>query len=129
VPAPPLLVPEILKKSIDSMVYARACLGKQAAVHWRGRNRQPPVHAWRIQTKGITVLWTWTSRVHKLVIDDDALSPCQLYDLADDPLEDHDRLADPDAKPVADHLMETLVRPFFSSPPARPHASIFTRRR
>jgi len=63
---------------------------------------------------------------YKLVVDEDALSPCQLFDLFEDPLEDHDRLVDPDAKPVVDQLMETYVRPFFSSPPARPHASIFT---
>ena len=63
---------------------------------------------------------------YKLVVDEDALSPCQLFDLAEDPLEDHDRLADSDAKPIVDHLMETHVRPFFTTAPARPHKSIFT---
>ena len=63
---------------------------------------------------------------YKLVVDEDALSPCQLFDLAEDPLEDHDRLADPDAKPIVEQLMETYVRPFFTTAPARPHKSIFT---
>ena len=63
---------------------------------------------------------------HKIVVDEDACSPCQLFDLAEDPEEDHDILADPLAKPVVDQLMETFVRPFFSTPPARPHESLFT---
>jgi arylsulfatase A-like enzyme len=63
---------------------------------------------------------------YKLVVDEDALSPCQLFDLAEDPTEDHNRLADPECKAVLDQLMETHVRPFFATPPARPHESIFT---
>jgi choline-sulfatase len=64
---------------------------------------------------------------YKLVVDEDACSPCQLFDLADDPTEDHDLLADPGAKPVVDELMDTHVRPFLQTPPVRPHASPFAR--
>jgi arylsulfatase len=64
---------------------------------------------------------------HKLVVDEDALSPCQLFDLAEDPHEDHDLLAAPEAGAVVDELMELHVRPFFSTPPARPHPSPFAR--
>ncbi len=63
---------------------------------------------------------------HKLVVDEDALAPCQLFDLAEDPAEDHNLLADPAAAAVVEELMETHVRPFFATPPARPHPSIFT---
>jgi choline-sulfatase len=63
---------------------------------------------------------------HRIVVDEDAGTPCQLFDLHDDPDEDHDLLADPHAKAIVDQLMETYVRPFFATPPARPHASIFT---
>ncbi len=63
---------------------------------------------------------------HKLVVDEDAVAPCQLFDLAEDPAEDHNLLADPAAAVVVDELMETHVRPFFATPPARPHPSIFT---
>jgi arylsulfatase A-like enzyme len=63
---------------------------------------------------------------HKLVIDEDAMAPCQLFDLAEDPAEDEDRLGDPLAAGVVGELMETHVRPFFRTPPARPHASILT---
>ena len=63
---------------------------------------------------------------YKLVVDEDALTPCQLFRCADDATEDEDRLADPECKSVVDELMETVVRPFFRTPPARPHKSVFT---
>jgi arylsulfatase A-like enzyme len=84
----------------------------------------PPVH-------DVTVSENWgfaafeTER-HKLVVDEDACTPCQLFDLADDPAEDHDLLGDPLAADVVESIMETHVRPFFQTPPARPHPSIFT---
>ena len=53
-------------------------------------------------------------------------APCQLFDLAEDPAEDHDLLPDPAAAPSSEEIMETHVRPFFRTPPARPHPSIFT---
>ena len=63
---------------------------------------------------------------HRLVVDEDALEPCQLFDLKHDPDEDHDVLGDPAAAPVVEELMETHVRPFFVTPPARPIPSLFT---
>jgi arylsulfatase A-like enzyme len=63
---------------------------------------------------------------YKLVVDEDACAPCQLFDLHEDPNEDSDLLPDPDAAGVVEALMETHVRPFFATPPARPHKSIFT---
>jgi choline-sulfatase len=62
----------------------------------------------------------------KIVIDEEACSACQLFDLHDDPAEDHDILPDPNLRPTVEWLMETYVRPFFSAPPLRPHASPFT---
>jgi len=63
---------------------------------------------------------------YKLVVDEDALEPCQLFSLRDDPNEDDDLLRDPTSKAIVDGLMETVVRPFLHTPPARPHPSIFT---
>jgi hypothetical protein len=63
---------------------------------------------------------------HKLVVDEDALSPCQLFDLAEDPAEDHNLLSDPAAAVIVDEIMETHVRPFFATAPARPVPSVFT---
>ena len=53
----------------------------------------PPAH-------DVTVSENWgfaafeTER-HKLVVDEDACAPCQLFDLAEDPAEDHDLLRRP----------------------------------
>ena len=63
---------------------------------------------------------------HRLVVDEDAVTPCQLFDLREDPAEDSDLLPDPLMAPVAEEIMETHVRPFFATPPARPHPSLFT---
>ena len=50
---------------------------------------------------------------YKLVVDEDAVTPCQLFDLHEDPAEDSDLLPDPLVAPVAEEIMETHVRPFF----------------
>jgi choline-sulfatase len=83
------------------------------------------------QTRAVAVSENWgfaafeTAR-YKLVVDEDACTPCQLFDLHEDPHEETDLLGDPRAQPVVDELMETYVREFFAAPPARPHKSIFT---
>jgi choline-sulfatase len=64
---------------------------------------------------------------HKLVIDEDASAPCQLFDLAEDPSEDEDLLPDPQAAATVEELMEAHVRPFFATAPVRPHPSPFAR--
>jgi choline-sulfatase len=82
-------------------------------------------------TRSVSVSENWgfasfeTDR-YKIVVDEDLVSPCQLFDLRNDPNEDHDLLHDRDAKPTVDELMQTYVRPFLQIPPARPHPSIFT---
>jgi arylsulfatase len=63
---------------------------------------------------------------YKLVVDEDACAPCQLFDRVEDPNEDCDLLADPDSRSIVEELMDTYVRPFFATAPARPHRSIFT---
>jgi arylsulfatase A-like enzyme len=63
---------------------------------------------------------------YKIIVDEDARTPCQLFDLHDDPDEDHNLVADPEAAAVIDELMETRVRPFLHTLPARPHPSPFT---
>ncbi len=63
---------------------------------------------------------------YKIIVDEDAGAACQLFDLHEDPDEDRDLLADPQARAVVDDLMETHVRPFLATPVARPHPSPFT---
>ena len=52
-------------------------------------------------------------------------SPCQLFDLASDPDEDHNLLPDPASRDVVDEIMDTHVRPFLETAPLRPHRSPF----
>ena len=84
-----------------------------------------------VEARAVSVSENWgfaafeTDR-YKLIVDEDALAPCQLFDLREDPAEDHDLLPDPLAATVVEELMETRVRPFFRTPPARPHPSLFT---
>jgi choline-sulfatase len=63
---------------------------------------------------------------YKLVVDEDALTPCQLFDRETDADEDENRLADPECATVVDEMMASTVRPFFATAPARPHSSFFT---
>ncbi len=65
---------------------------------------------------------------YKLVVDEDALAPVFLVDRHEDPFEDVNRVADPECTGVVGEMMETLVRPFFVTGPARPHPSMFTGR-
>ena len=63
---------------------------------------------------------------YKLVVDEDARTPCHLVDLDADPHEDGNVLADPAYRSVVDDLMDAYVQPFLATPPARPQASPFT---
>jgi choline-sulfatase len=63
---------------------------------------------------------------YKLIVDEDAVAPCLLIDLATDPDEDHNVVGDGSYASTIDDLMDAYVRPFLSTAPARPHKSIFT---
>jgi arylsulfatase A-like enzyme len=62
----------------------------------------------------------------KLVLDEDAHAPCQLFDLTADPSEDINLLDDPAYKDTLEEMMTTVVQPFLATAPARPHRSPFT---
>lgn len=60
---------------------------------------------------------------YKLVVDEDALVACQLFDLHDDPVEDENLVNDRQSANVVEEIMDTHVRPFFTTPAYRPHAN------
>ncbi len=62
---------------------------------------------------------------HRLVIDEDARTPCQLFDHAVDPAEDDNLVGEPGSAALLEHLMDTWARPFLTIPPQRPHPSPF----
>jgi arylsulfatase len=64
---------------------------------------------------------------YKLVVYEDTLAPVQLFDLAEDPAEDHNVARDPGYARVVDELMEADVRPFLTARPLRPHPDLVSR--
>jgi len=56
---------------------------------------------------------------HKLVVDEDTLEPCQLFERATDPTEDANLVADPAQRDTIEALMAEHVRPFFARAPMR----------
>lgn len=63
----------------------------------------------------------------KLIVDEDKLEPCQLFDLLADPNEDLNVVASPKHNQLILDFMSEYVQPFFQTPALRPHPSPFAR--
>jgi len=128
----PEAVVDSLVEHLDVPATVREIAGAPDVALSEGRSLLRSIHDQATPpSRSVTVSENWgfaafeTER-YKLVVDEDAVAPCQLFDLLEDAAEDHDLLPDPAAAPVVEELMETHVRPFFRTPPARPIPSIFT---
>ncbi len=128
---PPRVV-DALVEHVDVPATLREIAGAPAVPASEGHSLVTSVHdASSPPGRSLAVSENWgfaafeTDR-YKLVVDEDAVAPCQLFDLSEDPAEDHDLLPDPEAGPVVEEIMETHVRPFFRTAPARPIPSLFT---
>jgi arylsulfatase len=127
---PPRVVDDLVEH-LDVPATIRDIAGAPPLRASEGRSLRNALTGGEVAERAVTVSENWgfacfeTDRF-KLVVDEDACAPCQFFDLADDPFEDRDLLADPAAKDDVEQLMETYVRPFLSTPPARPTPSIFT---
>jgi arylsulfatase A-like enzyme len=124
-------VVDALVEQLDVPATLREIAGAPPIPQSEGRSLLPRLRGNGAAERVVSVSENWgfaafeTER-HKLVVDEDAVRACQLFDLREDPEEDHDLLADPRSRVLADEIMETHVRPFFQTPPARPHPSVFT---
>lgn len=58
---------------------------------------------------------------HKLVVYEDDLLPVALFDMQQDPSEDHNLIKDQASRGIVEAMMEGHVRPFLSTTPLRPH--------
>ena len=124
-------VDDSLVEHLDVPATLRDIAGAPAIPGGEGRSLLASIENGAPNGRAVTVSENWgfacfeTAR-HKLVVDEDACSPCQLFDLVEDPAEDHNLLPDPQAAAIVEELMDTYVRPFFRTPPARPQPSLFT---
>jgi choline-sulfatase len=120
-----------LVEHIDVPASLREIAGAPALARGEGRSLVGYVDGKHPSPRHVSVSENWgfaafeTDR-YKLIVDEDACAPCQLFDRLEDPNEDTDLLPDPDAAPVVEELMDVHVRPFLATSPARPHKSIFT---
>jgi len=124
-------VVDSLVEHLDVPATVREIAGAPALADSEGRSLLATVCDGEPTDRVVTVSENWGFAVfetdrYKLVVDEDACSPCQLFDLAEDPREDHNLVPDPAGAPVVEEIMETHVRPFLRTPPARPHPSVFT---
>ena len=62
---------------------------------------------------------------HRLVVDEDMQTACQLFDLETDPTEDDNLVGVLDHADVMDQLMRDVAAPFLATPANRPHPSPF----
>jgi choline-sulfatase len=119
-----------LVEHLDVPATVRAIAAAPPVPQGEGRSLLGYVNGNDPEARAVSVSENWgfaafsTDR-YKLVVDEDALSPCQLFDSHDDPDEDENRVADPECAGLVEELMAATVRPFFATTTARPHPSPF----
>ncbi len=69
----------------------------------------------------------WRNDRYKLVVYEKDRQPVQLFDLVEDPMEDHNRVADPAYASVVADMVDAYVQPFLSTPPVRTGPDIVER--
>jgi len=126
-------VVDALVEHVDVPATIRAAVGAGAVPDSEGRSLLGYVSAAVAPPEGRAVVvsenWGFASfetDAYKLVIDEDALVPCQLLDRVNDPTEDDNLVADPAAADVVARMMDEIVKPFFATPPARNAPTFFT---
>jgi arylsulfatase len=125
------LVIDSLVEQLDVPATVRDIAGGPPIELGEGRTLAASVREGTPGPRVMTVSENWGFAVfetarYKLVVDEDACSACQLFDLDEDPHEDINLVPDPQSAHVVEEIMDTHVRPFFRTPPARPHPSMFT---
>jgi len=129
----PARVVDSLVEHLDVPTTLREIAGAPHLPSSEGRSLLVTVRGESPAPRAVTVSENWGFAVfetdrYKLVVDEDALAPCQFFDLHEDPAEDDDLLRDPQSAAVVEELMETHARPFFRTAPLRPHPSPFADR-
>ena len=126
---PPISVDE-LTEQVDIPATVRAITGVGPCPNGEGRSLLGYLHGEAPKARELSVSENWGFALfetdsYKLVVDEDTVTPCFLVDLAADPDEDTNLIAEPGHAAIVNDLMDAYVRPFFATPPARPHPSPF----
>jgi choline-sulfatase len=125
----PLVVDSIVEH-MDVAATVRAIAGAAAIPDGEGRSLLGHFDGGAPSPRDVSISENWgfalfeTER-YKLVVDEDALTPCHLVDLKADPDEDVNVVDDPSSASVVNDLMDEFVRPFLATSPRRPHKSPF----
>jgi choline-sulfatase len=122
-----------LVEHIDVPATVRAIAGAPGVPGSDGRSLLGYVVGDDPAPRGVSISENWgfasfETDAYKLIVDEDAVAPCALFDRVADPTEDVNLVADPDAAAAVQALMDAHVRPFLATPPARPYDSPFTDR-
>ena len=120
-----------LVEQLDVPATIRAIAGAPELPGSEGRSLLGHIDGERGPSRVVSVTENWGFAAFetdgfKLVVAEDALAPCQLFDRKEDPDEDHNRVADPELAGVVEEMMEEHVRPFFATPARRDQPSPFT---
>jgi choline-sulfatase len=120
-----------LVEHLDVPATVRAIAGAPAVPSSDGRSLLGYVAGDDPEPRPVSISENWgfasfDTGAFKLVVDEDSGAPCALFDRSVDPAEDENVVLDPQYAGIVDELLETRVRPFLGTPPARPYASPFT---
>ena len=124
-------VVDALVEHVDVPATLRDIAGADELPHSVGRSLLPYLRGDDPEPRSVSISENWgfasfvTDR-YKLVVDEDACAPCQLFDRRDDPCENENLVDDPLHADAVEQLMAERVRPFFATAPTRPHRSPFT---
>lgn len=119
-----------LVEHIDVPATVRAIAGAAPVVESDGRSLLGHLDGTAPEARSVSISENWgfasfETEGHRLVVDEDRFTPCQLFDLAADPSEDDNLVVDLNHSDVLDEMMATVVATFLAIPAGRPHRSPF----
>lgn len=117
---------------VDLSATLRAIAGAADVEEGEGRSLLPAVSGAPLAGREAVVsenfgFAMWRTERYKLVVYEKDLQPVQLFDLAEDPAEDHNRVADPGYRALVSDLVEAFTQPFLATAPNRPGPDMIER--
>jgi choline-sulfatase len=119
-----------LVEHVDVPATVREIAGAPAVVESEARSLLGYIDGNVPEARAVSISENWgfasfETEQYRLIVDEDRMQPCQMFDLERDPAEDTNLVADPDAAGALEELMGTVVAPFLATAAYRPHPSPF----